>query len=104
MTAVRCAKAMPNHDLFDAGQFFQNTNWFMTGLVLAWVAVTVGYVIVRATESLDGLSLGLRIYGIWVLVVEVSNLLAVFCLWRLDMMPLNDCHTDAFNRSLSTPP
>ena len=56
-----------------AGQFFQNTNWFMTGIVLAWVAVTIGYIIVRATESLkrSEQGMGILIYGIWVLVVEV---------------------------------
>lgn len=54
-----------------AGQFWRNTNWFMTGMVLAWVAITTGYVVVRATQSLKGLSTGILIYGIWVLVVEV---------------------------------
>ena len=54
-----------------AGQFFQNTNWFMTGIVLAWVAVTIGYVIIRASQSL-GLPIGIKIWGIWVLVIEVS--------------------------------
>ena len=55
-----------------AGQFFQNTNWFMTGIVLAWVAVTIGYIIVRATQSLAELSTGRMIWGIWVLIIEVS--------------------------------
>ena len=55
-----------------AGQFFQNTNWFMTGIVLAWVAVTIGYIIVRATQSLANLSTGILIWGIWVLIIEVS--------------------------------
>ena len=59
--------------LLAAGQFFQNTNWFMTGVVLAWIVVTIGYVIVRATESLSGLSTGILIYGIWVLCIEVSS-------------------------------
>jgi len=46
----------------------------MTGMVLAWVSITIGYVVVRATQSLKGLSTGLLIYGIWVLVVEVRPL------------------------------
>lgn len=57
-----------------AGQFFQNTNWLMTSVVLAWVAVTIGYIVVRATESLNFAdnSGGLIVYGIVVLTVEVS--------------------------------
>lgn len=54
-----------------AGQFFQNTNWFMTGMVLAWLAVTVGYVVVRSSQSIKPLKIGVKIYGIWVLVIEV---------------------------------
>ncbi len=46
----------------------------MTGMVLAWVSITTGYVVVRATQSLKGLSTGILIYGIWVLVVEVRLL------------------------------
>ncbi len=46
----------------------------MTGMVLAWVSITTGYVVVRATQSLKGLSTGILIYGIWVLVVEVRPL------------------------------
>lgn len=56
-----------------AGQFFQNTNWFMTGMVLAWLAVTVGYVVVRSSQSIKPLEIGVKIYGIWVLVIEVSS-------------------------------
>lgn len=44
----------------------------MTGIVLAWVAVTIGYIIVRATQSLANLSTGILIWGIWVLIIEVS--------------------------------
>ncbi len=43
-------------------------------MVLAWVSITTGYVVVRATQSLKGLSTGILIYGIWVLVVEVRPL------------------------------
>lgn len=57
-----------------AGQFFQNTNWLMTSVVLAWVVVTIGYIVVRATQSLNFAdnSGGLIVYGIVVLTVEVS--------------------------------
>ena len=64
---------------FPAGQFFRNTNWFMTGVVLAWVAITVAYVYVRAAQSLafkhgvEQNPRGLLAYGIWVLIVEVGS-------------------------------
>lgn len=46
----------------------------MTSVVLAWVVVTIGYIVVRATQSLNFAdnSGGLIVYGIVVLTVEVS--------------------------------
>lgn len=44
----------------------------MTSVVLAWVVVTIGYIIVRASVSLKNLQNGTIVYGIFVLVVEVS--------------------------------
>ena len=60
-----------------AGQFFQNTNWFMTGIVFAWIVVLIGYIIVRATLSINSKvgSVAVVMYAIFVLVVEVSFLL-----------------------------
>ena len=59
-----------------AGQFFQNTNWIMTSVVLAWLVITIGYIAVRATQSLNFTENkgGLMVYGILVLTVEVSAL------------------------------
>ena len=64
-----------NMQLVFAGQFFQNTNWIMTSVVLAWVTVTIGYIIVRATQSFDFKKnkAGLLPYGIIVLTVEVRS-------------------------------
>ena len=72
--AAQCKLLFHDKNACCAGQFWRNTNWFMTGMVLAWVSITIGYVVVRATQSLKGLSTGLLIYGIWVLVVEVRPL------------------------------
>ena len=64
---------------FSAGQFYSNTNWFMTGAVLAWLSITIAYVYVRATESLafkhgqEPNPKGLLAYGIGVLIVEVGS-------------------------------
>lgn len=45
-----------------------NIAWEMVLLVLAWLAVTIAYVVVRATKSLH---LGpATAYGVWVLVME----------------------------------
>ena len=48
----------------------------MTGVVLAWLVVTIGYICVRAMESLnfENDRSGLIVYGIVVLTVEVSSL------------------------------
>ena len=68
-----------NWHCFSAGQFFRNTNWLMTGMVLAWVAITIAYVYVRAAKSLafkhgqEQNPKGLLAYGIWVLIVEVGS-------------------------------
>ena len=61
------------------GQFFQNTNWIMTSVVLTWVVITIGYIIVRATQSLNFTDTkgGLIVYGIVVLTVEVCSLYSV---------------------------
>ncbi len=72
--AAQCKLLFHDKNACCAGQFWRNTNWFMTGMVLAWVSITIGYVVVRATQSLKGLSTGILIYGIWVLVVEVRPL------------------------------
>lgn len=49
----------------------------MTSVVLAWVVVTIGYIVVRATQSLnfadDSARGGLIVYGIVVLTVEVRS-------------------------------
>ena len=67
---------LTNMELMSAGQFFQNTNWIMTSVVLAWVTITIGYIVVRATQSFDFKAdkKGLLPYGIIVLTVEVSHL------------------------------
>ena len=61
------------------GQFFQNTNWIMTSVVLTWVVITIGYIIVRATQSLNFTDTkgGLIVYGIVILTVEVCSLYPV---------------------------
>ena len=62
-------------ELTIAGQFFQNTNWLMTSVVCTWVVVFIGYLVVRAAVSLkfENDKGGLIVYGIVVLVVEVSS-------------------------------
>ena len=55
-----------------------NIAWEMVLLVLAWVGVTIAYVVVRATKSLH---LGpATAYGIWVLVMEAlgATTLAIY--------------------------
>lgn len=73
-------------------------------MVLAWVSITTGYVVVRATQSLKGLSTGILIYGIWVLVVEVRPLpcpalpcmsCAVLCCMRQEMRACLICITSS---------
>lgn len=44
----------------------------MTSVVLAWIVVTIGYIIVRASVSLKNLHGADIVYGIYVLVIEVS--------------------------------
>ena len=44
----------------------------MTSVVLAWVAVTIGYIIIRASVSLQNMQGADIVYGVYVLVVEVS--------------------------------
>lgn len=48
----------------------------MTSVVLAWLVITIGYIAVRATQSLNFTENkgGLMVYGILVLTVEVSAL------------------------------
>ena len=58
------------HPFLDAGpsQRKWNIAWEMVLLVLAWLGVTIAYVVVRATKSLH---LGpATAYGVWVLVME----------------------------------
>ncbi len=68
-------------------------------MVLAWVSITTGYVVVRATQSLKGLSTGILIYGIWVLVVEVRPLpcpaLHELCYMRQEMRACLICITSS---------
>ncbi|KAL3145110.1 hypothetical protein ABBQ38_001719 [Trebouxia sp. C0009 RCD-2024] len=61
-----------------AGQFFQNTNWIMTSVVLAWIVVTIGYIIVRASVSLKNLHGADIVYGIYVLVIEALGATTLF--------------------------
>ena len=54
-----------------AGQYMQNVNWLMALLALAWFIIAIIYIVVRATKSLH---LGkATAYGVWVLVMEVSQ-------------------------------
>lgn len=55
--------------MWHAGQYLQNINWLMAILTLAWFVVSIIYIVVRATKSLN---LGkATAYGVWVLVMEV---------------------------------
>lgn len=54
-----------------AGKVASNTCWPMVVVIVAWIAVTIVYIVIRATQSLGLRPKGLVAYGVWVLVLEV---------------------------------
>lgn len=48
----------------------------MACIFTAWIAVTIAYYVVRATQSLNHLDAGTFVYAVWVLVIEVGHCVA----------------------------